>query len=288
MNIEKFPRTTVGGVSLSRMIIGTNWLAGWGHRTASCDEMIKKTHHAPCSVIPMLEVFMEHGVDSIMAPFGQVGFILEAVNIVSEKLEKKMILIDTPVINVDDTAAARREARETIKQSRKNGAAFCLIHHTSCEQLVNKNKQIIERIGDYTEMIREEGMLPGLSAHMPEIITYCDNNEYDVETYIQLYNCLGFLMQIEVEAVHNIIHNAKKPVMTIKPMAAGRVTPFVGLNFSWATLRDCDMVTVGCFSAAEAREDCEISLAALERRRPNLEQRGSPNQQRALAGGKHD
>jgi hypothetical protein len=234
----------------------------------------------------MLEAFMEQGVDSIMAPFGRVPFILDAVNITSEKLGQKMILIDTPVINVDDTAEARREARETIKKSRQNGAALCLIHHTSCEQLVNKNKQIIERISDYTEMIREEGMLPGLSAHMPEIITYCDNNEYDAETYIQLYNCLGFLMQIEVEAVHNIIHNAKKPVMTIKPMAAGRVTPFVGLNFSWATLRDCDMVTVGCFSAAEVKEDCEISLAALERRRPSLEQRASPNQARALAGSK--
>ena len=56
--------------------------------------------------------------------------------------------------------------------------------------------------------------------------------------------------------------------MTIKSMAAGRTTPFVGLNFNWATIRDCDMVTVGCFSEAEAREDIEISFAALERRAP--------------------
>jgi hypothetical protein len=44
---------------------------------------------------------------------------------------------------------------------------------------------------------------------------------------------MGFLMQVEVETVNQIIHAAKKPVMTIKPMAAGRTTPFVGLNFSW-------------------------------------------------------
>ena len=59
--------------------------------------------------------------------------------------------------------------------------------------------------------------------------------------------------------------------MTIKPMAAGRTTAFVGLNFSWATIRDCDMVTVGCFNENEAREDIEISLAALERRVAALE-----------------
>jgi hypothetical protein len=60
-------------------------------------------------------------------------------------------------------------------------------------------------------------------------------------------------------------------------MAAGRCTPLVGLTFSFATIRPQDMVTVGCFSANEVHEDVEIALATLERRRPNLEGRSSPN-----------
>ena len=56
--------------------------------------------------------------------------------------------------------------------------------------------------------------------------------------------------------------------MTIKPMAAGRVTTYVGLNFVWNTLREKDMVTVGCTNAEEAFEDIEISRAAIERRLP--------------------
>ena len=36
-----FPRTTVGGVSLSRMIIGTNWFLGFSHTTAAKDEYLK-------------------------------------------------------------------------------------------------------------------------------------------------------------------------------------------------------------------------------------------------------
>jgi hypothetical protein len=119
---------------------------------------------------------------------------------------------------------------------------------------------------------------------MPELVVYSDANGYDVETYIQLYNCLGFLMQVEVEGVASIIHNAKKPVMTIKPMAAGRCSPFVGLNFAWATLRDCDMVAVGCLNRDEALEDIEISRAAIERRYPNIGKRSSPNQKQAALG----
>lgn len=273
---KHFPRTEVGGISLSRLIIGTNWIAGYSHRSDAADQMIKERHHKAETMLPMFDTFMENGVDTIMAPFGQLPHICDAVKMTEDKWGKEMIMVDTPVVNVDDTAEGRREAEATIKAVAERGAKICLIHHYSAEQLVNKNKREITRLDDYTKMIRDAGMIPGLSAHMPELVLYSDENGYDVETYIQIYNCMGFLMQVEVEAVNGIIRNAKKPVMTIKSMAAGRTTPFVGLNFSYATIRDCDMVTVGCFNEREAAEDIEISFAALERRGANLAKRNSP------------
>jgi len=247
--------------------------------------MIKHRFPDGKAVFPLLNTFLQEGVDTIMGPLQQERVMQEAVREVQERTGKSLILIDTPIINVDDNEAARREARATIHRSRECGATFCLLHHSSAEQLVNKNLHQITRLDDYTDMIRQEGMIPGLSAHMPELITYSDENGYDVETYIQIFNCMGFMMQVEIETVASIIHHAKKPVMTIKPMAAGRVTPYVGLNFSWSTIRACDMVTVGCFDAEEAEEDIEISLAALERRLPNIEKRSSPNTQQDAFGG---
>ena len=131
-------------------------------------------------------------------------------------------------------------------------------------------------------MIRDCGMIPGLSAHMPELILYSDANGYDVETYIQIFNCMGFLMQVEIEAVGKIIHQAKKPVMTIKPMAAGRVTPYVGLTFNWNAIRPKDMITLGAMTPDEVHEDVEISFAALEHRFPNLDGRSSPAAEQAV------
>ena len=171
-----------------------------------------------------------------------------------------------------------------IAECAKNGSEICLIHHSSAEQLVSKLKGTMDRLPDYLDMIRQHGMVPGLSAHMPELILYSDANGYDVQTYIQIYNCAGFLMQVEVEGVRAIIENAKKPVMTIKSMAAGRVSPYVGLSFSFATLRPCDMVTVGAHTPEEVDEDAEIALAAIERRYPNLQRRSSPNKTAVLGG----
>mgnify|MGYP000944436763 FL=1 len=272
-----FPRTEVGGVSVSRMIIGTNWILGYSHTSPAADKLIRKRNDTADKISNIFKVFLESGVDTVMGPFVGNEILVDAVKAAEDKTGKGMIIIDTPIINVDDNPTARQEAERVIAASKKTGATFCLPHHSSVEQLVNKNKKTIERLPDYLKMIRDHDMVPGLSCHMPELVIYSDLNEYDVETYIQIYNCMGFLMQIEVEYIHKIIWEAKKPVMTIKPMAAGRVSPFVGLTFSWHTIRPCDMVTVGCLTPEEAAEDIEISLAALESRPPNLEGRSSPN-----------
>ncbi len=282
--MQEFPRTTVGGVSLSRMLIGTNWLLGWSHTSASADAQIKRRYDSAQAFKPVLEAYLRHGVDSIMAPFGASPELMEAIRDTEQKMGREILLIDTPTLNVDDNPQARREAEQTVKESAKRGAKFCLLHHSCAEQLVDKNKGVIRRLDDYTKMIRDAGMIPGLSAHMPELVVYSDANGYDVETYIQIFNCMGFLMQVEIETVASIIQNAKKPVMIIKSMAAGRCSPYVGLTFSWNAIREKDMVTVGAFDPQEAEEDIEISLAAIEHRFPDLEKRSSPNQNQAAFG----
>ena len=279
---DLFPRTTVGGVSMPRMIMGINWLLGWSHTGAAADAGIREKYQKPEDFLPVFKAYLDRGVDAIMGPLSRNELGLSAVKYAEQKLGKKIIIIDTPSLNVDDTPEARREAEAAIKRSKESGATFSLVFHASAEALVNKNKREIPRLPDYLYMIREQGLIPGLSAHMPELVTYSDANGYDVETYIQIFNCMGFLMQVEIESVARIIHNAKKPVMTIKPMAAGRCTPYVGLTFSWNAIRPCDMVTVGAGSALEVEEDVEISLAALEHRFPNLGARSSPVKQGIL------
>ena len=91
-----FPRTEVDGISVSRMIIGTNWIGGWSHRSPAADRMIVEKHSTPESISPMLETFMEYGVDSIMAPFNMLPTLVQAIRDTEEKLGKEFVMIDTP------------------------------------------------------------------------------------------------------------------------------------------------------------------------------------------------
>ena len=59
------------------------------------------------------------------------------------------------------------------------------------------------------------------------------------------YITAGRILRAAEGEVPIVIWNAKKPVITIKPLAAGRLQPFVGLAFCWGSIRDVDMVCVG-------------------------------------------
>ncbi|MDK1031746.1 MAG: hypothetical protein QGD94_07050, partial [Planctomycetia bacterium] len=135
--------------------------------------------------------------------------------------------------------------------------------------LVDRRTHSLPGMEKYLRMIRDRGMIPGLSTHMPETIVYADASGLDVATYVQIYNAAGFLMPMEADWVHRmIIWPAKKPVITIKPLAAGRLSPLVGLAFSWSTIRDIDMICIGTSSPGEASEVVELSLALLQKRVP--------------------
>lgn len=272
-----FPRTMVGGLSVSRMIIGTNWFCGFSHQTPARDAYIKENILTNRKVVAdILEVFFRAGIDTIMGILHEYPTVLDAIKEAEDRTGVHCIKIDTPIINTADTDQARGEVEALFDKVAELGTEICMPHHVSVEQLIDKGQKKIRRIDDYTKMIRDRGMIPGLSAHMPEVVLYADANNNDVDTYIQIYNAAGFLMQVEIDWINNVIWNAKKPVMTIKPMAAGRVPPFVAFNFVWNTIRQQDMVTVGTMSPREAEEVIELSMAILEGRRPEVAIRGTP------------
>jgi len=259
-----FPRTTVGGVSMPRMIIGTNWFRGFSHTSNAKDVWIK-SYQTPARVADILTVFSKAGIDAVMG--GDMNSpMAEAIEETQQRTGRKIIRIITPHFNLLPGGPPEMEPERVFERCRAGGATFCMPHQGITDALVDRRARVIRDLDRYTPMIRALGMIPGLSTHMPQSIPYADRQNADVETYIQIYNAAGFLMQVEADWVLRIIQGARKPVMTIKPMAAGRLLPVVGLAFVWSTIRPQDMVCVGTSTPDEAREVIDISLALLEYR----------------------
>jgi len=267
--MNALPRTTIEDVSVCRMVIGTNWFLGWSHTTAAKDKFIQ-TSLTVRDIADVLAVFLEAGVDGVVG-FAQHEKLHQALQEAQQRTGRKAVLISTPHIPIEDTQEAYDEAQRIFDKEAELEVPVCLPHQSSTDPLVDRRARTIRQMDTYCKMIRQRGMIPGLSTHMPETPVYADEMNLDVATYIQIYNAAGFLMQIEVDWVHRMIWNCKKPVITIKPMAAGRLHPLAGLAFAWATLREQDMVTVGTMTPDEARELIDLSLSLLERRPSGVE-----------------
>ncbi|MFC1601205.1 hypothetical protein ACFL34_02525 [Candidatus Sumerlaeota bacterium] len=266
--MTEFPRTMVGGVSLSRLIVGTNWFLGFSHTSSAKDRFIRD-YQTRENIAKILTVFMNAGADTIM---GMPQPILrDAIADAQDRTGREATLILTPSFNILPGGEPENEPERVFDRCKELGALFCLPHVSVVDLLIDLMHRNIRDIDKYTAMIREREMIPGLSTHMPETVGIADATGADVETYIQLYNAANFLMHVEADWVMRIIKNAKKPVMTIKPLAAGKLLPAVGLAFVWNTIRDQDMVTIGTTTPDEAREVIDLSLDFLSHRLPDNE-----------------
>ncbi len=264
-----FPRTQIENLSVSRLMIGTNWLLGFSHTSKAKDRFIRETVDAR-RVADILTVALAAGVDSFYGVRPEPKLI-QGIEEAQQRAGRKVITIAIPTLPTGGDAASQGEDERVLDEYAALGVSICMPHQATTDAFVNRRTRSLAGIEPLLAAIRARGMLPGLSTHMPETPIYADNTGLDVATYIQIYNAAGFLMQIEVDWVQRMIWNAQKPVITIKPLAAGRLPPLVGLAFSWATLRPIDMVCVGVMTPYETEEVIELSLALLEQRAPRVE-----------------
>lgn len=266
--MDAFPRTLVGDVSVSRLIIGTNWFLGYTHSTHGQSRTNAERVNHRDAVASIIQAFVEYGVDAIMCPHTDT-VIPEAIEEARQRTGKPLVVISTFALPMNRRTALDGfdlgEVERVLDAQAARGVDIAMPHQSVTDNMLDKCSREIRQMAPVCAQIRARKMVPGLSTHAPETVVYADESGLDVESYIQPYNLMGFLMQVEVDWISRIIQNAKKPVMTIKSMAAGQVRPFQALTFSWNSIRPCDMVTVGTSSVHEARELCEMSLQILAR-----------------------
>ena len=263
-----FPRTQIGKVSVSRMIIGTNWFLGYTHSTSGQSRAVQRIVTNRDAIANIIEAFLIEDVDTIMCPH-TTTCMYEAIQEAEQRTGKKLIIIETPSFTTNKRTPFDGfdigEAERILDEEVKKGVSISMPHTSTTDVMIDKCTREIRQMDTICRLIRERGMEPGLSTHVPETVIFADETGLDVETYIQPFNAMGFLMQIEVDWVARLIQKAKKPVITIKTMAAGQIRPFQAMTFVWNVIREKDMVTVGTMAPEEAKELVQLSREVLSR-----------------------
>ena len=90
--MSQFPQTQLDGISVSRLVAGSNWFLGFAHQTKASTNWIVENQHAK-KIGKILEVFLKAGVNSAM---GTSEMLSEGVKIAQQRVGTKMHLIGTP------------------------------------------------------------------------------------------------------------------------------------------------------------------------------------------------
>ena len=252
----RFPTTNIGGIEISRMVCGSNPFFGYSHFTRAKDTWFKR-YFTTERIVEILHKCSEYGINAVVS--GPVDRMHEAIVSLEQQTGYHFHWFCTPGAGDDSLEQLLEGARWTAD----HGAEFCLPHQSYTDNRMNVAERRIDGLTEFCEKVREWGMIPGLSTHRHETVRVADEGGYDIETYIQIYNPIGFLCQVETDWVQRVINHAKKPVLCIKPLASGRVIPATGLRFVYETIKPVDTVAVGFLSPEEVEEDVTIALNVL-------------------------
>ncbi|MEW6355862.1 MAG: hypothetical protein AB1696_06040 [Planctomycetota bacterium] len=246
----KLPTTTIGGIEISRMICGTNPFFGHSHFTQA-RSVWQRRYFTVERIVEVLEKCTEFGVNAIIGGIEEKTH--QAIRIVQDKTGVKVHFVCTP-------GGTLEECKKGIKWCAEHDVTFCLPHPSFTDSHIVQGENRIIGLEEITKMVRDLGMIPGVSTHRPETPRVCDKAGYDVETYVQIINVLGFLCHVETPWQSSVIRGAKKPCICIKPLAAGRVTPHEGLPYVYSVIAPKDTVAVGFLSPEEVEEDVKIAM----------------------------
>jgi len=250
-----FPKVSIEGIEISRLICGTNTFFGYSHFSPARDTFLLR-HFTIDRIVEVMETLADAGINAIMSSPNEKTE--EAIAQVKRSKGVEFVWICTPG-NQDF-----EETKNGIRWAADHGAKICMPHQCFTDNHLVAAETRLIHAEEITELIRSLGMVPGLSNHRPETITTCDKAGYDFATYIQPYNMAGFLCPVETDWLQRVINESPKPIMCVKPLAAGRILPGAGLRFVWSTIKPIDLVVIGLLSPEEAREDIEISLGVLQ------------------------
>jgi hypothetical protein len=250
------PKVNLENLEISRFVCGTNPFVGISHFTKSHDEFFQELFSDDQKVAEiMLYMCQEFGVNAcISSPRDNIAKAIESIE---KETGQPYYWICTPSQR-KTTPNIQEELQDQIQWCADHHVAVCMPHRSYTDNYINLAKNEIAGLPEITAAIRDLGMIPGLSTHNWETIRVVQNNKYDISLIVQPLNPVGFLCGLEVNDLARFIRNSKIQVINIKPLAAGRVLPEVGLEFCFNNIKPNDFVACGVCCIQDADYDCQI------------------------------
>jgi hypothetical protein len=245
--------TAIGGLNISRMILGGNLIGGWAHaRDLIYVSKLVKSYHTDDKVFETFRLAEACGINTILTN----PLLCRVINKYwHHGLGNIQFISDCGSDNI----------LEGVQRSIDHGAAACYVHGGYADQFVSAGK--IDQIAAALDLIRQNGLPAGIGAHRLATVQACVDyglvpdfwmKTLHVKDYLQVAHELepGRVSHHEEVMYQNVfcentdgtvayMAGLDQPWIAFKILAAGAIRPETG--FRYAFDHGADFICVGMY-----------------------------------------
>ncbi|MGC9319393.1 MAG: hypothetical protein ACP5KN_15275 [Armatimonadota bacterium] len=253
--MPEMPMTSLGPLTVSRLIIGGNPFSGHSHWSAERNEQMKRWW-----TVERIKECLHEG-----ERLGVNTFLGRGDNHI-----QRMLLEywgeGGQIQWIAQTAPERASAEANIRQICGTGASACFLHGGMADAIWRDGDP--ERMRDWVALIKELGMVAGMASHNWEFPLRAEEIDLGCDFYMccfyDLYGRGGEVYENDDrEAMCETIQRIDKPCIAYKIMAAGRNEPEEAFSFAFEHIKPTDPVCVGIYTEDhpdQLAEDVELTI----------------------------
>jgi uncharacterized membrane protein YphA (DoxX/SURF4 family) len=275
----KMPMGNLGGLQVSRMILGGNLIGGWSHsRDLIYVSSLFKAYNTDRKVFETLELAERAGINSFLAVNSQMPLF----NKYRELNNSKMLTI---------CQVTAEDLKTDIDRAVDFGVTTIYVQGVRAEIMLKAGK--VDQFGKMLDYIRSQGLAAGMGAHSLEVCNQCTEQGIEPDYYMKTLHHDGYwsahprenrfegAMLAGSKLDHNQWHDNmfdmfpektiqfmgdyKKPWIAFKVLAGGAIKPEDGFRYAFENGADFICVGMFDFQIVEDVNICNKVLANLNR-----------------------
>jgi hypothetical protein len=175
--VSKLPTVPFGEHRVTRLIIGGNPFCANSHCSAELDRAMAE-YYTPEQVVEVLHRSEQAGINTVQArgDYHRIMYWLELYRREGGGLQW-----------IAQTASEMADVFQNIRVLAAAGTVGIYHHGTQTDKFWQEGR--IDDALDYLKCMRDCGVQVGLGTHIPEVIEYAEENEWDVDFYMAcVYN----------------------------------------------------------------------------------------------------
>jgi hypothetical protein len=282
------PCGKIGGVSVSRLLMGGNLIGGWAHsRDLMYASQLFTSYNTEAKIFETLELGQACGINTIQVDPKYTDTVAKYNQGRSTPIQTMVCI---PLVE------NKTEMSDHIKRQIDLGATLLYSHGGTTDSFMMKGGNI-DAIGQMIDLIKAQGVPAGVGGHSLNMPIACEKNKFDLDFYVKTFHMDRYWSATPEEGrkeydwmqrassdhdANNdnmwcnnpeetaaFMETVEKPWVAFKVMAAGAIMP--QMAFRYAYRNGADFVIAGMFDF-QVEADVKIALETLpktsDRKRP--------------------